>query len=211
MSNEIYPSLPGLKWDQKKTPIFSTRIQKSVSGRELRSPFYVYPLYQYELSYDLLRDSNAHNELKTLMGFYLARQGAYDSFLYNDASDNNTSSQAIGTGDGNTVAFQMVRTYGGNNGNFTEPIYNIPANSNNTPINVYLNGNVQSANNYTVNGNNSGILTFNSAPANGANITADFYFYRRVRFEEYEEGDDAFNQFMQNLWNLNKVSLITVR
>ncbi len=76
MSNEIFPSLPGLKWSQSKTPIFLTLAQMSASGRETRLPLYVYPLWQFDLTYELLRDTTGHNELKSLMGFYLQRAGA---------------------------------------------------------------------------------------------------------------------------------------
>lgn len=110
-----------MKWDQTKTPIFSTRIQQSTSGKQLRAAFFEYPLYQYDLSYEVLRDDSLHNELQTLMGFYLQRQGAFDSFLYVDPSDNTVIGQTIGAGDGGTKNFQLIRTYGG----FTEPCLDV--------------------------------------------------------------------------------------
>jgi len=38
----IFPSLPGLAWSVTKTPIFQTRIQRAVSGRESRALDYPY-------------------------------------------------------------------------------------------------------------------------------------------------------------------------
>jgi len=218
MSNSVFPALPGLKWNQQKTPVFSTMIQRSTSGREARAAYYQYPIYVFDLSYELLRDDTVHNELKNLLGFYLQMYGAFDSFLFVDSSDSNIANQPIGTGNNAGKNFQMVRTYGANSATFVEPMLNIQANGNNTPLNVYIAGNLQSANNYTVNLLNSGILTFNTAPANGANITASFYFYYRVRFAEYAPtldqpggGAESFNQFMKNLWELRSLSLVTVR
>ena len=37
MGNAVFPTLPGLKWGVTKTPIWSTQVQKSISGRELRA------------------------------------------------------------------------------------------------------------------------------------------------------------------------------
>ena len=82
MSNLVFPQLPGVQWDQKKTPIFNTITQRTVNLKEARVSLSQYPIYEYQLSYEVLRDDTANNELKTLMGFYLSRQGAFDSFLY---------------------------------------------------------------------------------------------------------------------------------
>lgn len=212
MSNSVFPLLPGLTWDQVKTPIFSTRIQKSTSGREARAACYVYPLYYFGLSYELLRDTNASNELKQIMGFYLARQGAFDSFLYVDPSDYKVFNQAIGTGNGAGTNFQMVRTYG----NFVEPIYDLALTGNFALPNgneaVSINIKVANNNNTAYTWGNNALLCFNAAPSNGAAIIATFYYYYRVRFEEYgEDSDEAFVQFMRNLWELKKVDLYSVR
>jgi len=45
----IFPALPGLSWGVTKTPTFQTRIQRAVSGRELRALDYPYPLWQFAL------------------------------------------------------------------------------------------------------------------------------------------------------------------
>ena len=55
----IFPALPGLSWSVTKTPTFQTRIQRAVSGRELRALDYPYPLWQFALVYDFLRDNPA--------------------------------------------------------------------------------------------------------------------------------------------------------
>jgi uncharacterized protein (TIGR02217 family) len=212
MSNEIFPSLPGLKWNQAKTPLFSTLIQVAASGRESRVPLYVYPLYEFDLSYEILRDDTAHNELKFLCGFYLLRGGASDDFLYIDPSDNYVLNGLIGVGDGNNNSFQMVRSYGG----FVEPRYDIQASNNQVPIVVKVNGNTQANNSYSISYLRSGLLSFNSNPI-GA-ITANFAYYQRVRFVEFVGGggstgggDQAFSQFMRNLWEAKSVSLASVR
>lgn len=41
MGNAIFPTFPGLKWGRKKTAVWSTGTQKSASGRELRTAYYL--------------------------------------------------------------------------------------------------------------------------------------------------------------------------
>ena len=96
----IFPALPGLAWSVTKAPTFQTRIQRAVSGRELRALDYPYPLWQFTLVFAFLRDNPAagFDELRTLMGFYLACQGAYGTFLFQDPSDYQVIGQYLGTG-----------------------------------------------------------------------------------------------------------------
>src|ERR1700739_2665058 len=94
----VFPtSLPGLAWNVVKAPTFQTRIQRAVSGRELRALDYPYPLWQFTLVFEFLRDNPAagFNELRTLMGFYLLCNGAFATFLYRDPSDNAVTGQVL--------------------------------------------------------------------------------------------------------------------
>ena len=52
-----FPTLVGQGWSVKKTPTWQTRIQRAVSGRELRVLDYPYPLWQFELTFEALGDS----------------------------------------------------------------------------------------------------------------------------------------------------------
>ncbi|WP_049974122.1 DUF2460 domain-containing protein [Azospirillum sp. B4] len=80
----IYPALAGLGYSVIKKPTWSTKIATAVSGRETRMAFWSAPIWEFQLSYDFLRDTVTANELKTLMGFYLQMQGAYGSNLFVD-------------------------------------------------------------------------------------------------------------------------------
>jgi hypothetical protein len=73
----IFPTLPGLAWSVTKTPTFQTRIQRAASGRELRALDYPYPLWQFALVYDFLRDNPTagYDELRTLVGFLCSAGG----------------------------------------------------------------------------------------------------------------------------------------
>jgi len=202
MSNEVFPSLAGKKWDCKRIPLFKTRVQRVVSGAEVRTGKRVYPLWQWKFAYDFLRMDFTTDELESLLGFYLQHRGAEGSFLFEDVNDNAISSQAIDTGDGSETEFQLIRTYG----SFSEPVTEIMT----SPApKIYLTG-VEQTSGYSI-GTHTGLLTFTTAPTSGVAITADFSYYWRTRFEEYGDGDDGFNEFAYHLFDLGEVTLLQVR
>src|SRR5215472_5328659 len=135
----IFPALPGLAWSVTKTPTFQTRIQRAVSGHELRALDYPYPLWQFALVYDFLRDNPqaGYDELRTLLGFFMLCQGAFGTFLFQDPSDFQVARQQIGIGDASTTVFQLQRAMGAMlpGGGFLEPIT-----APNVVSAIYLNG-----------------------------------------------------------------------
>ncbi|HTQ35266.1 MAG TPA: DUF2460 domain-containing protein [Stellaceae bacterium] len=209
----IFPALPGLGWSVSKTPRFATRIQRAVSGRELRVVDQPNPIWTWTLTYSLLRDAHdtraasgpgtGYDELRTLAGFFLQQQGAFQPFLFDDPTDDVVSAQAIGTGDGSSTVFQLVRTMGVAlpSGGFGEPIT-----APNVVSAIYFNGVRQGASGYTIDPA-TGLVTFTNPPPAGQLITADFTYFFRVRFAD----DTAeFENFMYQLWALKQVQLQSV-
>lgn len=195
MSNSIFPVLAGMAWNVTRTPSFNTITHRSASGREARSALQAFPLWTFGLSFEVLRAAVAFSELQTLGGFFLARQGQYDSFLYSDPTDNSVTAQSIGTGDGTTTKFQLVRAWG----SFVEPVMNV-----NGAAVIKVNGVVKTlTTDYTIDA--AGMVTFVVAPASSATITWTGAYYYRVRFTQ----DTAeFNQFMKDLWELKKLEFV---
>jgi len=202
----VFPALPGLAWSVTKSPTFQTRIQRAASGRELRALDYPYPLWQFTLVFDLLRDNPAagYDELRTLMGFFMLCQGAFGTFLFRDPSDDRVAGQQIGVGNASTTVFQLRRAMGTTlpGDGFQEPIL-----APNVVSAVYLNGITQSQASYSVDPN-TGLVTFVTAPASGLIISADFSYYFRCRFVE---DSYVFENFMFQLWQLKKLTFISVR
>ena len=141
--------------------------------------------------------------MQQLAGFYNSMRGKFDSWLYQDADDNNIVAQVIGTGDGVTTSFQLVRAFGG----FTEPIL-----APNVVSNIYLNGvNFTQPGNWNVGAWNSavpGVVVFNTPPANGVVITATFSYYFPCRFDVDEI---QFNNFLKGYYKTNKIQFITLK
>ncbi len=198
MSNNVFPSLSSLSWSVVKMPRWSTKIQTAASGKELRSSFFSYPIYDLILTYEVLRAKASLQELQTLMGFFNARQGAFDSFLWSDPTDNAVSGQLFGTGDGVKTVFSLCRTYGTN----IEPVMNVAGTlgiSGTAPI-IYLNGTPTIA--YSI--NSTGDVTFSAAPGVGVSITWTGSYYYRCRFVK---DSLEFENFMYQLWSLKKCEL----
>jgi hypothetical protein len=123
VGNAIFPTLPGLAWSVLKTPQWSTAVQKAVSGREVRRANQSRPIWKFSLTYEVLRGASAYNEYQQLLAFYNARQGAFDSFLFSDSSDNTVTNQAFGTGDGLTAVFPLTHPIGA----WSEPVGYAPS------------------------------------------------------------------------------------
>lgn len=211
MSTSVLPSVPGLTFPASRTPIFMTRKQVSISGKEVRIADWSYPRYQWTLQFAMLRQGgfggSNYSEFATLEGFFEGLQGGFDSFLYTDPDDNTVTGQAVGAGDGSTTAFPLVRAFGGTVAPILAP--NLSA-----AFNVYLAGVLQSASSYTVtpwgtsNSNGPGQLIFNSAPGAGVAITADFTYYFPCRFD-----DDKidFSKFMSSIYEAKSVKFTSIK
>jgi uncharacterized protein (TIGR02217 family) len=196
-----FPILAGQGWSVHKRPTFSTRVASHVSGREVRSALFSYTLYEYELTYDGLSSNAAYpglgaQSLQSLMGLYLQCEGQYGTFLYTDPSDCSVSGQGIATGDGATTSFTFLRALGG----FVEPVSWVTGVSN-----IYVNSVAQTSG-WTLSQPNT--LTFASAPASGAAISADFFYAFQCRFLDDQED---FENFMNGLWQMQSLKFRSVK
>lgn len=120
--------LPGLSIEVTKTPRFRTTISEAASGGEVRYAQAEYPRWDFELSYEFLEDrALADTSLKTIMGFFLARQGSFDSWLFKDPDDYLAVGGVCGISDGVTTEFPLCRSMGGFNEKVgqVDPVNNI--------------------------------------------------------------------------------------
>src|SRR6185369_11956612 len=110
-------------------PRFKTTIQVDAGGSERRNQEWEHPLHRFVLPEAVARDSSVINDLKK---HWLVTSGPYSSFAWRDPLDKasidhlpnlpddeiliSRTDQVIGTGDGFTDQFQLIKTYtrGGN-------------------------------------------------------------------------------------------------
>jgi hypothetical protein len=96
MSNLVYPAgIRGMDIEVLKEWNFSTIVQSSPAEVTLRIAQMQNPIWNWTLIYNYLKNNPndipagfIYTDLQQLMGFGLARQGAFDDFLFNDPDDN---------------------------------------------------------------------------------------------------------------------------
>lgn len=199
------------QWGIKKTARIDTIIQTPASGRgELRIPLYAFPLWDFEwkLMY-IPGDTNgvlggcSTATYTTLQNFFIAVQGQGSPFLFLDPYDNTVTQTTgvIGTGDGATTQFQMVRqlTAGGAD----DLIQNFV-----NPPSVYVNGVLQTVTtDYSI--DQYGTITFTGGhtPGAGHNITWAGQFYFLCRF-----ANDSlpFEEIMFQVWQVSSFKFVSV-
>ena len=204
-------SLIGKAWPVKWSPQFFNQTLIAQSGAAITIGLAQYPLHNFELSFDVLRDFTSPNvlEWRRLMGFYLSLGGSLGRFLYTNPDDNFVNGQQVGTGDGTTTSFVITRGFGdgGYLPLFNEPVGQVDSFSS-TPQ-VFVNGALQ-ASGYTINtttpGNN--LLVFSVAPAAAAVITMTFNYFYVCRFT-----DDVveWQNFAQGRWSLASLKFQSCR
>lgn len=214
----IYPELH-VGFSLIKRPIGSWASAQATSGAEIRVNYWSTPIWEWDLTYEYLPDTNTRNgitpsDLKTLMGFYASTQCGYAPFFFNDTDDNQVIGQPVGTGDGNTLTFSLSRTFGLGQYTVTEPVGSVnvsgPPLNGNGPFNVYLNGILQTPTSYTVVTSTpmNNFIRFFQAPPVGAVITCDMSYYYYVRFADPKYD---FEKFMDKLWSTKKITLRSLR
>lgn len=194
MSNAVLPVTDGFDIVAVKTPQWSTRCARAVSGFERRVQQRIYPMYGIELSVNALRDAAGSDEAKNLIGFFNLRAGMFDSFLYSDPDDSSVTDHQFGTRDGSATQFQLVRTYGG----FVEPVNNV-----NALTNIKSNGvPLASPADYSIGA--TGLVTLTAPGTAGHVLTWTGAYYWRVRFDEDKL---PFRKMLRDLWDLKKLPL----
>jgi uncharacterized protein (TIGR02217 family) len=201
MSASVLPSLAGLDIGVTRTPIWSTNKQYAVSGARTAAANWSYPKWQWELTWNLLRSDPDLHELQDLIGFFNSMRGGFDWFLFEAPDDSSVTGQVIGLGDGATLSYQLVRTFG----NFTEPVW-----APNAVSKVYVDG-TDMAGHWTVSNwgtSAPGLLTFDSAPDEGTEITADFSYYFAC---EFVDDQIDFPRFMEKMYSAESVKFLSYK
>lgn len=104
MSDVLFPDLR-IGYDLMRKPMFNTKIMTSVNGREQRASYQAVPKYEFSLTLPGLQERKG--ELQAIEDFFIARRGAFDSFLFKMPWDNEYECTFVG--DGTTTSFQLYK------------------------------------------------------------------------------------------------------
>lgn len=185
-----------------------TEIVTLGSGFEERNTRWAHSRRQYDAGQGVRRLDDLHQ----IIDFFEERRGMLYGFRWHDRIDHkscaptkaiSSTDQEIGEGDGETTAFQLVKTYGSvhapYNRDITKPVEG--------SVLVALDGVVQARELYSVDPT-SGKITFSAAPTVGANVSAGFEFDVAVRF-----GVDRleFNLSTFNAGDIPSIPLLEIR
>ena len=180
---------PKVAYNSSKRQSWDSEVYESASGKYRSLSNQLYPKWKISVLIQPLTDAEA----RTLMGFVAARKGGYEPFLWKDAEDYHE--EGITLAKVNTTMFQAVAKFG----EYVEPVEYIEN------VEVFVNGTKQAANRYTV---TDGYITFSTAPASGAVVTANYDYYWKVRFNDDGMGID---HIFDNINRSQRFNLVTAR
>jgi uncharacterized protein (TIGR02217 family) len=154
-------------------PERATDIVTLASGREERNSRWAQSRRRYNAGYGV----KSRADMQAVLAFFEERRGRFHSFLWRDALDHSSNGpQALGTGDGASVTFQLSKAYGASFDPYVRPITKPVAET----VTVTIDGVATDA--FTVN-ETTGVVTFDDPPADGAVLLAEFEFDVPVRFD----------------------------
>ena len=179
-------------------PEYSTDIVITHGGYEQRNINWS----QARARYNVAHGVKTQSQLDALIAFFRARKGRADGFRFKDWTDYQVTGQTLGTGDGTTKIFQLIKTYISGSTSETRTITKPVAGT----VNVYLNGVLQISG-YTLD-TTTGKIMFTSAPGVGVTISADFQFDVPVRFDT-DRLAATIDSYGSNSWH--EIHLIEIR
>lgn len=172
----------GISFGSTGGPERRTQVVSYGSGFEERNQQWADSRRRYDAGYGIRRVDDLH----AIIAFFEERRGRLIGFRWKDWTDWKSGppqteptpfDQILGTGDGETMAFQLTKAYGESAASWIRTIAKPVANT----VLIAVDGGVQ-AEGWMVDAT-TGFVTFNDPPAEGAILTAGFEFDVPVRFD----------------------------
>jgi hypothetical protein len=212
-SLNVFPDLPGQSVTFDKSPMWSTKVKRAASGRERRTAQWPYPLWQFKVDYEFIRQKLTYPEQATLWEFFNTMNGQFLPWLFVDPSDcavitaaltdpstgavlTDPSTGAVLTDPATYATYGLGTQFGTGDGvttvfqlnrkinSWSEPVYGVYQ-----PL-IFDNGAVAGANTIA-----NGAVTFSTAPTSGHALLWAGYFYYGCRFDQDEAKQTQFTQY----------------
>jgi uncharacterized protein (TIGR02217 family) len=154
-------------------PEFATTVVVTGAGHEQRNVNWAEARGRWDVASGLKNQQ----QLDELIAFFRARKGRAYGFLFKDWTDYRAIGQLLGTGDDAETQFQLVKRYPSGSvievRTATKPVAGT--------VRVYLDS-VEQLSGWSVDAT-TGVVTFDTAPVAGVEVTADLEFDVPVRFD----------------------------
>jgi len=154
-------------------PEFATTVVATGVGQEKRNVNWSEARGRWDVASALKKQA----QIDELIAFFWARRGKAYGFRFKDWTDYKATGHLLGTGAEAKTQFQLVKHYPSGSVIEVRAITKPVAGT----VQVYLDGTLQGSG-WSVD-TTTGLITFGTAPALGAEITADFEFDVSVRFD----------------------------
>jgi uncharacterized protein (TIGR02217 family) len=164
---------PDISYGSSGGPVYTTDIVITAGGHEQRNVQW----QQARARYNVAHGVKTKTQLAQLITFFRARKGRAHGFRFKDWTDYQLINQQIGIGDGVRKTFPLIKTYTSGGVTETRSITKPVAGT----ISIAVNGTAISSGVSVA--TTSGVVTFTTAPTNGAVITASCEFDVPVRFD----------------------------
>lgn len=204
----VFPTLP-IGFPVKVTPMMDTTVGTTKSLREVRIANQDFPLWDIEILFEGLRDQTQNEtpyvpfvgeqQYEQLVQLWLMMYGQSNVFAFDCPWDNSRENQQIAFGDGASLTFTVIRTWGVDGTATFAPVGLV-----NSVIGVEINGSTVNPIDYSIDRNK---IMFTSPPADGAVITMTFSYYYLCRFVEDEQD---FEEFGKNRWTIPSLKMRAV-
>ena len=175
---------PTLSFGSVGGPERRTEVVTLANGFEERNTPWAHSRRRYDAGVGM----RSLDDVETLIAFFEARRGQLFGFRWKDWSDHKSGlpsaaaafdDQLIGWGDGQRREFALTKAYRSGDYSYVRPIVKPVAGS----VLIGLQGDPQVETVHYSIELTTGIITFDAAPAEGAEITAGFEFDVPVRFD----------------------------
>lgn len=184
-----------------------TQVVELASGDEERNASWANSRRRYDVAYGIRRA----DDLAAVVAFFEARGGRLHGFRFKDWADYKSSQpsqpvaptdQPLGTGDGATTVFQLMKRYSSGAQSWSRAIAKPVEGS----VRLALNG-VEQMSGWSIDPT-TGSVTFTTAPGAGVAITAGYEFDVPVRF-----GSDTLDVTLdvERLGSITSIPLIEIR
>lgn len=154
-------------------PAYSTDVVTTLGGHEQRNSNWSAARARYNVAHGVKTQA----QLDTLLAFFRARKGRAQGFRFKDWTDYRAVNQLLATGNGGDTQFRLVKHY--ESGESAESrLISKPVEG---TVRIFVDGALQTEG-VSIDHTSGGVV-FAQAPADGAEIRADFAFDVPVRFD----------------------------